>query len=442
MRRAALPALVAVLALGACFVSEGDCVQNGIVVQPCAINARAGQTVVLRAAVVGAPEEPIDWILPASAGAAFAVSTTDNSITLISLQNVSASYPIQASSRTEDSVYGGSVVGVGSATFGSQPPPFVLFGGDLPVGSKAGATAAGGNLYYVAYASSELFVGGSPNFFVKQYDLATNALLADIPGQFSLFDGTGASPIFPNVEADCQGNGYWVDRLNDQNQTIVLRRLAPGATTPDQQVLGDNTTIASFVLPSLSVSCTGRIYFLMEPQGQSLPLLFRIDAFGSTPFEVITPSFSFQSTPAMAIDGLGRLLFADNSGEGPPVNRWLVTEEPFPAANPDPSFVPTTVARTDHVTVDGAGVIYYVLNAQEIVAMNELGGDVYSIDRYDLYCPEGCTEVLCDTPIPFTRIVSIDAAPNGALRVIDDPDTSTLPAACGESLRFVLIDPR
>ena len=261
-----LAALVAASLAGSCFVSEGECESRGVHLDPCQLSARAGQTVVIEATVDGAPEAPVNWILPAAIADAFTVQSEPRRLTLIGRQNVSAVFPLQASAVGDDTRIGGAALQVNSASFGSAPPPFVLFGGDFPVGSEATATAAGGNLYYVAYADSSggLSSLGPPpgppaNFFIRQLDIRTNQLLASVGDQFLQFTGSGQGVIEPNVAADCDGNGYWVDY--DPTRGYVLRRLALGAVEPDERVLGE---FLNFRLGTLSVACDGAIYFVAE----------------------------------------------------------------------------------------------------------------------------------------------------------------------------------
>lgn len=260
--------LIAVLAAAttSCFVSESgqvanNCLQNGILVDPCVVNARAGQTVELAGSIAGNPGAPVDWILPQSAADAFDVVAEPNKLTLVSKQNVTAVFPVQASDPADSARFSGASIQVSRADFANTPPPFVLFGGDLPVGSKSSATAAGGNLYYVAYADSNppgSVVGAPLNFYVQQYETSTNRLLATVVGQFLDFnDPQAALPIVPNVAADCAGNGYWIDV--DPALGYVLRKLAPGATTYEQVALGGYTQLR---LDTLSVACDGALYFI------------------------------------------------------------------------------------------------------------------------------------------------------------------------------------
>jgi len=244
-----------------CFVSEGECTQAGLQVDPCTVSARAGQTIVIQAAPPGAPDSPVDFILPESAATAFAIQSEPNRLTLVSTQNVTGFFPVQATSQVDETKTGGATVAVAQANFGSTPPPFVVFGGDFPVGSKASATAAGGNLYYVAYAdssSSSLGAGNPLNNFVRQYDVNTNQLLAQATDQFLSFgSSTEQLVVAPNVAADCQGFGYWVD--SDVKNGYVLRRLAPRSQVVNEQVLG---SYDSFRLDTLSVGCDGDLYFV------------------------------------------------------------------------------------------------------------------------------------------------------------------------------------
>lgn len=251
-----------------CFVSEGECTQAGLQVDPCTVSARAGQTIVIQAAPPGAPDSPVDFILPESAATAFAIQSEPNRLTLVSTQNVTGFFPVQATSQVDETKTGGATVAVAQANFGSTPPPFVLFGGDFPVGTKASATAAGGNLYYVAYAdssSSALGAGNPLNNFVRQYDVNTNQLLAQATDQFLSF-GSKAAPVVvaPNVAADCQGFGYWVD--SDAKNGYVLRRLAPRSQVVNEQVLG---SYDSFRLDTLSVGCDGDLYFVASRAAQT-----------------------------------------------------------------------------------------------------------------------------------------------------------------------------
>jgi len=443
------------LVASGCFVSESDCVQRGVVVEPCTIQAKAGQTIVLTAGIPGAPNEPVDWILPASVASAFSVTAQPNQLTLVSLQNVPGTYPIQASSQTDPTTYGGSAVGVSSAAFSSQPPPFVYFGGDLPVGSKASATAAGGNLYYVAYAGVGSFlppesslVGPTANFFVRQYSLATNQLLREISGQFTTFAGTQtATPIIPNVAADCAGNGYWVDYVPGSPPNYVLRRLGADGSGPQEQSLGDFVT---FEFQTLSVACDGSIYYIGDPVGgQSQPELFRIASFGSVPSIVlVTPPEIAFFTDSLVVDPEGRLIGGSSSGSGvvPAVARLLVdaSSKGAPVAALDPTFVADIPAPfVQDVAVDGLGVVYAAISGKSgpsVAALNSIGTVVYQISSYEYFCPSGCVLPTCGSQIPFTDILSLTAAPNGSLRVVDDPDTSNFTGSCVEGVRLVLID--
>jgi len=444
-------------ATAACFVSESDCVQRGVVVDPCSIQAKAGQTIVLTAEIPGAPNEPVDWIVSASVLSAFDVTSQPNRLTLVSLQNVPGVYPIQASSQTDPLMYGGSAVGVSSATFSSQAPPFVYFGGDLPVGSKASATSAGGNLYYVAYAGVGTFlapesnlVGPTANFFVRQYSLATNQLLREISGQFTGFLGTQTlTPIIPNVAADCAGNGYWVDFVNGVPPDYVLRRLGADGSGPQEQSLGQFTT---FEFQTLSVACDGAIYYIGDPVGGlSEPVLFRIAAFGSPPAPVlVTPPELVLSTDSVVLDAQSRLIFGSSTGGGGLSGISRLVVDPFSAGGPiavlDPTFNADTGGQSVFdVAVDGFGVVYAATTGNSgpsIAALNSMGTLVYEITSYEYFCPNACVLPICGTEIPFTVILSVAAAPNGALRIVDDPDTSNLPGSCVQALRFVLIDPQ
>lgn len=455
--RTTILALSAGLSLASCFVSEGDCVTNGVVVEPCLVSAKAGQTIVLRAAVVGAPSEPINWFLPPSAESAFSKVATDNELTLVSLQNVPGSYAIQASSRTDPLTYGGSVVGVGSASFSSQPPPFVVFGGDFPGGNTYGATAVGGNLYYVAYANtapslaappgSSLLPPPSTNFFVKQYGLATNALLADIPGQFLQFTSP-SGPIVPNIAADCAGNGYWIDVASSGLPNYVLRKLGPGSTTATERSLG---AFSQFAFQAFAVGCDGAIYFVARPVGFNAAELFLLTSFDGVLTRVRTlPDFLAPVVDALAVDVNGRLLAGDRNPDGSPAIFRLVVDRLAPGgpvATLDTSFASVgDLSGATALASDAAGVVYGALDngdgTSRIAAFNELGAEIYSIDTYAYFCPGTCANPLCDTQIPFTQILSLGASPGGALRAFDGPDTSTLPAECQEALRFVLIDPQ
>lgn len=230
------------LGCGSCFVSEGECVQRGVQVTPCAISVRAGQTLVLQASVPGDPSAPVIWELAEATEDAFEGEENGNQIVLISKRNVQGVYPVQATSADNPSLYGGTAVGVSSATFGGQAPPIVMFGGDFPVTGRVGATAAGGERYYVAYAANppsgspqdstgqgpEIGMASAPasfvevhphagpspatNYFVKQFDAGTNQLLVSLSGQFLSFTGQATSVVAPNIEADCHGTGYWIDR--------------------------------------------------------------------------------------------------------------------------------------------------------------------------------------------------------------------------------------
>jgi len=265
-RSSAWAALAAASLASSCFVSEGECESRGVRLDPCQLSARAGQTVVIEATVDGAPEAPVNWILPAAIADAFTVQAEPRRLTLIGRQNVSAVFPLQASAVGDDTRLGGAALQVNSASFGSAPPPFVLFGGDFPVGSEATATAAGGNLYYVAYADSSGGLsaqgeaqGPPTNFFVRQLDIRTNQLLASVGDQFLEFTGSGQGLIEPNIAADCEGNGYWVDY--DPRRGYVLRRLAPGAATADERLLGE---FVDFRLGTLAVACGGEIHYVAE----------------------------------------------------------------------------------------------------------------------------------------------------------------------------------
>jgi len=266
-RDSSLAALVVASLAGSCFVSEGECPSNGITLTPCQLSSRAGQTVVVEATIAGgsAPAS-VNWILPSTVGEAFTVFAEPSRLTLIGRQNVSAVFPVQANLAEDGTRSAGASLQVRATNFGSAPPPFVLFGGDFPVGSEATATAAGGNLYYVAYADSSgglsslgTAQGPPTNFFIRQLDIRTNQLLASVGDQFLQFTGSGQGVIEPNVAADCDGNGYWVDY--DPARGYVLRRLAPGAAVPDERLLGE---FLDFRLGTLSVACDGAIYFVAE----------------------------------------------------------------------------------------------------------------------------------------------------------------------------------
>lgn len=321
--------LVAALAAAStsCFVSEGgqvpnECLQNGILVDPCVVNARAGQTVELAGSIAGAPGAPVDWILPKSAADAFDIVAEPNRLTLVSKQNVDSIFPVQASDPADSARFSGASIQVARADFSNTPPPFVLFGGDLPVGSKSSATAAGGNLYYVAYADSAApfaatggaGLGTGLNFYVQQFEVGTNRLLATISGQFLGFDDPQASlPIVPNVAADCDGNGYWVDV--DPALGYVLRKLAPGATNYEQQALGAYSELR---LDTLSVACDGTLYFV----GQTAPF----DGADATVYSV-----------ALMPDGRGVLAGAFATYDGVPRNGVVRV---LPDGRLDPSFQP------------------------------------------------------------------------------------------------------
>lgn len=257
--------LAAAHLVGACFVSEGECESRGVRLDPCQILARAGQTLVIEANIDGAPDASVNWILPATVGNAFGVLAEPRRLTLVGRQNVSAIFPLQANVAGDDTRTGGAALQVNSASFGSAPPPFLVFGGDFPVGSEAMATAAGGNLYYVAYADSSSGSAAQPemlgpvtNFYVRQLDIRTDEVLNTITGQFLQFTGAGGL-IEPNIAADCEGNGYWVDF--DPKQGFVLRRLRPQASEPDEQVLGN---FLEFPRQTLTVACDGTIYYVAE----------------------------------------------------------------------------------------------------------------------------------------------------------------------------------
>jgi uncharacterized delta-60 repeat protein len=94
---------------------------------------------------------------------------------------------------------------------------------------------------------------------VRQLDIRTNQLLASVGDQFLAFTGSGQGLIEPNIAADCEGNGYWVDY--DPARGYVLRRLAPGAATADERLLGE---FIDFRLGTLAVACGGEIHYVAE----------------------------------------------------------------------------------------------------------------------------------------------------------------------------------
>ncbi len=465
-------ALALLLLASGCFVSGSDCVQQGVTVTPCTIQLRPGQTAVLEARIPGAPAEPVSWFVPEAAGILEA-SANGNRLVLISISNVSASIPVQATSDTDSSLYGGSVIGVSAATFGGLPPPLFVFGGGFPVGTKAGATAVGGNLYFVAYAdslasaqaTSSFQPGESTNRFLKRYTLAGNQLSVDVPDQFLFFTGPDA-PIVPNVVADCAGNAYWIDLATLPNG-YVLRRLAAGSNTVEERPFLVNQTprFQSMSPRTLAVSCQGEIFFIAEEL--SFVSLWRLASFFAPPEPVSVPelddfAFVYES---LAVDEAGRLLaatrFPDGAGGFPALVRLIVRAVPGKSGEPtdlilvgepDPVFVAddglggvSTFALDRHGAVYAARVALTPLGdplAGVLSVHNTRGDLVYLLDRYPLQCPPACSDPACGTDVPFTDIQWLGVATDGRLRIVDalrDPDP--LPG-CDESVRLVLLEPQ
>lgn len=456
------------IALGSCFVSPGDCRNEGVKVEPCLLGARPGQTITLTASVEGSPSAQIGWELSDAVDAAFAKEVNGNRLTLISRQNSQGTFGITARSVANDALRGGAVISTNQAGYSSQPSPFQLIGGNF--GIFGADVAAGGGVYYVAYADATasavapLGVGTVTNFFVKKFDLITNQLLAVVTGQFQ---GLGSNTIFPNIAADCLGRGYWVDDVYNERGDYALRRLSVGATTPDQPEYNFPGNIDPLV-QTLAVTCNGTIYFIGVENNQ-LRRLYTIPAYGQAPIPVtlVGQNFSFNN-PALAVDKEGRVLI----GEGfpftePSLRRFNITggSGTF-TATVDAAWVPpiTTDNGVKAIATDDSGVYYVVTRTLQfdvegaaagkgpqplgssgdaIRAINDLGDIVYSIQSYTRNCPSGCTASTCGQEVPFENIQSIAVSPTGGIRVIDDvfiPGTE--PSACQETFRLVLINPQ
>lgn len=460
-------ALLVVASLGAslgagCFVSEGDCVQRGVSVTPCTVQLRPGQTAVLTARVPGAPGEPVDWIVPEAALGAFTLQADGNRLTMISKSNVPANFPVQASSQAEPSFYGGAVVGQSSATFSSQPPPFFFFGGGLPVGTKAGATAVGGNLYFVAYADALAPLRQeSDNRFLKRYNLANNQLSADIPDQFLLFDGPNA-PIRPNVAADCAGNAYWIDLLNLPNE-YVLRRLRAGSNVVETRPFlnGSVPQFLEIETRSIAVGCQGQIFFVGDDAARRS--LWFVTAFGSDPEPVEVPElddFAF-SYLSLAVDEEGRLVAGADFVDGAPLVRLILELVPARLGDStalrwegrvDSTFVvDDTLGGVGTLALDRRGAIYAARDEfgkagdgfGTLSAHNALGETIYVLRDYIYVCPSGCSVPDCGEKVPFNDIQWIGVGEEGRLRAIVRPVADGgLPAPCQESVRLLLLDPQ
>lgn len=455
-----------------CFVSESDCVQQGVSVTPCTLQLRPGQTAVIDARIPGAPNELVSWFVPEAAGI-LDISPNGNRLVLISVANVPASIPVQATSDLDENLYGGAVIGLSPATFGSSPPPIFISGGGFPVGTKAGATAVGGNLYFVAYADSlaplqlqdSFAPGEATNRFLKRYTLVGSQLTADIPDQFEFFTGPNAL-IFPNVVADCAGNAYWID-LEALPNRFVLRRLMAGSNTVEERplLIDQVPQFSAINTRTLAVSCQGELYFIGEDSSDVQ--LFRLASFFSQarPVEVLDLlEFPFEYR-TLAVDEVGRLLaaapFPDVSGGNPPLARLIVSSIPDPDGEPgdtilvaqsDPIFTPDdNLGGVAAFALDRHGAIYasrVILPpgdppfAGQITVHNTRGALVYMLDRYTLECPSTCAAPACGTEIPFADILSLGVSTDGRLRIIDAVlDPAPLPG-CDQSVRLILLDPQ
>jgi len=444
-----------VVPIGSCFVSPGDCVQEGVQVDPCFVAARPGQTLTLNATVIGAPTAAVQWEVSSATNAAFAIQPNGNSLTLISQQNTQGSFSVTARSLDNETIRGGSVITTKPAGFNPQPSPFVFTGGPTPNRNFIGtATASGGGVYYVAYAdfNSPDFpaVGGAPppavNHFVKQFDLQTNVVLGEVPDQF---DGFGGGTIVPNIAADCAGNGYWIDDrcLDGCNGDYALFQLAPGSSTPVQPQFNfpSNTTPET---DTLTVGCDGAIYFVASVSRNQI--LYTIPVYGDQPIPIVVTgrqSFAF-FVDCLAVDFQGRLLAGDENQDGSePLQRLLLGPVigGVITATVDTDFTPglTESEGVSSIAVDPSGIVYATVFGTQVRAFNELGDPVYTVSSYLHLCPSGCTSADCNTIVPFQDIQSIAVTANGGLRVLDDVSIPvTDPAPCQETVRLILIDPQ
>jgi hypothetical protein len=230
-----------------------------------------------------------------------------------------------------------------------------------------------------------------------------------------------------------------------------VRRLRPGQDTPATRVIQQFVGVN---FRSIAVDCDGRIYFIARPIGSNLDVLFRLDSFQGALRNVRINGYSAGLVDALAVDAQGRLLAADLNPDGTQaVERLNVAETPTgPEATRDADFVVAPFLEgAGALTSDATGVIYAAAVPEaapvgfgglvRIVALNELGDRVYTIATYEYECPPGCALAACGDAVPFTDILSLGVSASGRLRVVDDVLTDSQPAACQETIRFLLIDP-
>lgn len=456
-RNASWAVLAAVIVCSACFIDSGDCVSQGVEIEPCAVPMKVGQTRVFKAQVTADPNDDVMWVATAALDAGFDPSVGENEIELIGTLGAPGIYKLRAESASDPARFGETIITVLGNSYGYPPSPVQLNGADFPDDYDT-AVAAGGNRYYVAYADPGAIARGQPdNFFVKQFDLASNTERVSISGQFTLF-GTPTG-VAPNVAADCQGNGYWLDRPTGSGP-VVLRRLSAAG------VFSEFTLTNFEPFGMFGAACDGTLYLSGVDLSADVFGIFRIPAFGSPPveFPIAGLSNALDVFETVALDAEGRLLLADVDAEG--CSQFgqgieqVVRIVPAPGGATgmiDPTFVPDLGGRVQFLdgvrtlTIDAGGVVYVVpvpesdcvpLPATSVLGFNSAGLLVYSIDEYVYECSGGCASADCGTQVPFQEIRGISVSAQGKLRIVDDVTLGLDPTdPCQTTMRLVLLDP-
>lgn len=450
-RHASVTLLTCALASSACFVSEGECVSNGITIEPCAASLRPGQTLVLSARA-GDAAQPVGWVASDFLNAGFHVNVVGNSMELVGKSGQNGVYRVRAEDPADpEGQYAEATLVVSTASYGYPPPPIQIIGPDGPPAS--GALAAAADRYYFAYAdqSGNPRGGGAAapmNHFVRQFRLSSNSELAVVPDQFLEFGGDVR--IEPNAATDCAGAGYWIDV--DAFGNTVLQRLLPNSRLEGPVPFGSFCAVTA-----VAVSCDGAIYVLGEDgNNDCVDVLLRASSFGAEAEEVaILDEIFLGAYDRMAVSPDGLLYLADDDFQtSAALVRFRISDPGTgPQAELDETFRPDPQpAQVKAFSIDANGLIYVAGSFfspvgrgdsfDTIQEYNALGEDVGSISTY---CPEGCVDCNGDDPpqVPFQNIRAIAAGTDGRLRILDDVFVGSDPATdpCQVTLRLIVLDP-
>ena len=431
-------ALLCVALLPACFVDSGECVAQGVRVTPCTIPMKIGQTRTFTAAVTADPDEDVDWLISPAVDTGFDAFVDGNELELVGTLGLGGVYKLRAASATDPERFGEAIISMTTHSYGYPPPPVQVNGTDFPEDYE-GEVAVGGDLYYVAYADPLILARSSvvpANFFVQQFALNGDAELAAVEGQFALFGARDPLGVPPNIAADCQGNGYWLDRP-DNTSPIEIRRLSTAGT------------LSSFPLPNfddvgaMAVACDGKLYFYGLAAGANFGELYQISSFGAAPvlFAIPEAPFAGSTFDSIATDPENRLILGDQNPDGNPAIIRVIPDPVLPIGDVDETFaVDLALPGVSAVAVDGSSVVYGAAQ-NAILGINSLGTLIYVVNTYLYNCPAGCATADCGSLVQFQDIRSLGAADDGRLRVIDNVTLGAVPLECQVTLRLILIDP-